>query len=137
MAVLIDSSVFIGLERRGWTLRDLDRIGVEGVPLLSSMTVAELLGGIHRAAPSVRRETRLAFIEQIVSTLAVVPFDLLAARTHARVAADLSAAGTPIGPNDLVIAATGLAHGHAVMTDNLREFRRVPDLVVLQPVWPT
>ena len=136
MAVLIDSSLLIGLEHRGWTLRHLDRVGVEGVPCFSSMTAAELLNGVHRAAPTARREARLAFIEQVFSTLTVVPFDLPAARAHARVGAALAAAGTPIGPNDLIIAATAPAHGHTVMTDNLREVRRVPDLVVLQPIWP-
>jgi tRNA(fMet)-specific endonuclease VapC len=136
MAVLIDSSVFITLERRGLSLGDLNRFGVTGVPLLSSITAAELLNGVERAAPSPRRARRLAFIESIFSAMEVIPFDLLVARAHASVGAQLAIAGTPIGPNDLIIAATALAHGHTVMTDNLREFIRVSGLLVVQPTWP-
>ena len=71
----------------------------------------------------------------MLDRLSVVPFDLEAARIHARLAADLMAAGQAIGPNDLLIAATALAHGHAVLTHNLRHFERVPGLVVSRPDW--
>jgi hypothetical protein len=50
------------------------------------------------------------------------------ARTHARLWAQL-AAGTPVGAHDLLIAATALAHGYAVLTDDPRDFGRVPGLV--------
>ena len=138
MAVLIDTSVIVGLERRGLALADLARIGAsDAVVAVASMTASELLVGIHRAAPSSRRTNRLAFVERILTDLRVVPFDLPAARTHARIWTDLAAQGTPIGPNDLVIAATALAHGFDVLTDNPREFTRIAGLVVRQPGWPT
>ena len=65
----------------------------------------------------------------------VLPFDLLVARVHARVSAQLLDAGRLIGAHDLLIAATALAHGYAVLTQNLRDFRRVPGLDVRQPSW--
>jgi predicted nucleic acid-binding protein len=63
-----------------------------------------------------------------------VPIDLAVARVHARVGADLAAAGLTIGAYDLWLAATCLAHGHAILTANVREFGRVPGLDV--QAWP-
>ncbi|HLH21188.1 MAG TPA: PIN domain-containing protein [Chloroflexota bacterium] len=60
---------------------------------------------------------------------------LVAARVHARIWSDLATIGQPIGAHDLLIAATALAHGYAVLTNNLREFQRVAGLVVRQPNW--
>lgn len=140
MALLIDTSVWIGLERRGLTLDDLAGIDPSGTaepPVVASITASELLGGVHRAAPSPRRTRRLALVEQILASVEVIPFDLAAARIHAVISAQLDAAGTPIGQHDLLIAATALTHGHAVFTDNLREFGRVTGLTARQPTWPT
>jgi len=83
-----------------------------------------------------RRVRRLAFIEQILAGVEVIPFDLASAREYARVWAELTAAGTPIGQLDLLAAACALAHGHDVFTDNVGEFARVPGLAVHQPGWP-
>ncbi|MDE0029882.1 MAG: PIN domain-containing protein [Deltaproteobacteria bacterium] len=63
----------------------------------------------------------------------LLPVDLATARVHAQVWAELARAGKLIGPNDLWIAATALARGLAVATANVREFDRVPGLVV--EVW--
>ena len=64
-----------------------------------------------------------------------LPFDLRVARMHARIWAQLAAAGQPIGAHDVLIAATALAHGYAVLTQHLRDFQQVPGLVVRQPNW--
>ena len=63
-------------------------------------------------------------------TLPVLAVDLATARAHARVGADLVAAGSRVGPNDLWLAAGALAHGLTLVTANLREFGRVPGLQV-------
>jgi predicted nucleic acid-binding protein len=52
------------------------------------------------------------------------------ARRHAQLWADLAAVRLPIGVHDSLIAATALTHGYAVLTENPREFQRVPGLVV-------
>lgn len=130
MVQLIDSGVFIGLERRGLAVSDLAAIGADQPAAFASITASELLRGVLRASPSRRRTARAAFVESIFATIKPVAFDLLAARVHARVWSHLAAAGTPIGANDLLIAATALAHGYAVLTDNAGEFGRVPGLVV-------
>lgn len=136
MALLIDSSVFISLERRGLPATEIAGVAQGETPVVAAITASELYIGIHRANTAARQAQRTAYLASILSLAVVVPFDLVAAREHARLNVALAAAGTSIGPNDLIIAATALAHGHTVMTDNLREFRRVPDLVVLQPIWP-
>ena len=65
----------------------------------------------------------------------VIPFDLPAARIHGRLLARLLDAGQAIGAYDLMIAATALTHGYDVLTLNLRDFERVPGLVVRRPEW--
>ena len=60
--------------------------------------------------------------------LKVSLFDDVAAKHCAKTRADLAAKGTPIGSNDLMIAATALAHNLTVVTHNTREFCRVENL---------
>jgi tRNA(fMet)-specific endonuclease VapC len=135
VAQLIDSSVFIALERRGQRLNDL-AAAVPDVPLaLASITASELLAGVHRADSPERRLRREAFVEAILERVPVLPFELRTARVHAQIWAHLMSGGRSIGAHDLLIAATALAHGYAVLTQNRREFERVPGLVVRQPNW--
>lgn len=135
MALLIDSSVFIALERRGQQFDDL-AAAVPDVPLaLSSITASELLAGVHRADSPARRSRREAFVEGLLARVPLLPFDIPVAPVHARLWARLAAASQPVGAHDLSIAATALAHGHAVLTHNLRDFQRVPGLTVRQPDW--
>jgi predicted nucleic acid-binding protein len=65
---------------------------------------------------------------QFLAPLDVVPFDDEAAAHFARVKASLAAAGSLLGPMDLLIAATVRARGAVLVTNNLREFSRVPGL---------
>jgi tRNA(fMet)-specific endonuclease VapC len=133
MAWLIDTSVFIELDRRGAPLHELAAsIPVEPAAL-ASITVSELLVGAHRAATARQRSQRLDYVESILSQMPVLPFDVDSAKTHARLFSELRAVGQSIGSNDLIIAATALTHGYAVLTHNLRHFERVPGLAVQQP----
>lgn len=128
MARLIDTSVLITVERGSQPLTSLQ---VDPEPLaVASITAAELLVGIHRANTPQRRLRRETYVEDILTQLVVVPFDLTAARTHARIWAELVRRGQLIGAFDLQIAATALTHGYAVVTENTREFQRVPGLTV-------
>lgn len=130
MAVLIDSSVFISLERSGEPLEGfIESLGDEE-SYLASMTAAELLIGVHRADSEERRMRRQNFVEQTLSLVTVVPFDLQVARTHAALWDRMAAAGGLIGDRDLMIAATALTYGYDVLTLDLRDFGRVPDLTV-------
>ena len=131
MGTLLDSSVLIGLERSGSTLR----LGDDEEVAIAAITASELLHGVHRADPR-RRAQREAFVEHVLRVLPAYPFSLETARVHARLWADLSAAGHLIGPHDLMVAATALALGWSVATNNANEFARVPGLVVHAPAEP-
>ena len=135
MAVLIDASIFIAVERRGLPpSHAIALIGSEPAGL-ASITASELLAGVHRADSPARRLRREAFVEAILASLPVLSFDLQAARIPAEVTAHLAASGQSIGAHDLLIAATALANGSGVVTFNVREFARVPGLVIEQPAW--
>ncbi len=135
MARLIDTSVFIELERADQPLSALEAsIPGESVAL-AAMTASELLAGVYRAVPSKRRGSREAFVETILEQFPILAFDLDGARTYARLLAELTVAGRLIGLSDLLIAATALTYGYEVLIHNIRDFQRVPGLVVRQPDW--
>ena len=94
---------------------------------LSAVVVAELRYGADRSA---RRRTNHARIDALIEEIEPLDFDLRAAATYGRVRARLEAGGTPIGPNDMLIAAHALSRGLTVVTDNTAEFRRVKGLKV-------
>ncbi|MFY9820165.1 MAG: type II toxin-antitoxin system VapC family toxin [Thermoanaerobaculia bacterium] len=131
MALLIDTSIFIAMERSGGDLSDLlQELGDEPVAL-SAITASELLHGVHRADSAVRRSRREAFVEKILAAFPVIPFNLEMARIHSRIWADLQAEGVVIGAHDLLIAATALVQDRIVATGNPRHFGRVPGLKIV------
>jgi len=135
MARLIDTSVVIEVERRGHSPTRLPAgLRAEGA-LLAAITVSELLAGIYLSTDAELRARRQVFVDGILAQFPVAPFDMMAARFHGRLVADLRARGISIGANDLLIAATALAHGHPVLTYNIRHFDRVPGLIVERPDW--
>jgi tRNA(fMet)-specific endonuclease VapC len=97
---------------------------------ISAVTASELLHGVHRAKTAEQRARREAFVTTVLSAVPVLPFDLDTARVHARIWADLTAAGNARGAHDLMIAATALVRGWSVVTNNPRDFQRVPGLSV-------
>lgn len=126
MSFLLDTNICIfalnqsspGLEAR---LRRAKRSELH----VSSVTVAELFYGAARSKRSTANTERvIAFVEP----LRELPFDHAAAETYASLRAHLASKGKPIGPMDLLIAATALAHGLSVVTNNRKEFDRFPAL---------
>ena len=93
---------------------------------LSTLVHAELLYGAEKAQRSTKARAALSVIVQGFETL---PFDTDAAVAYGRIRAALERKGATIGPMDMLIAAQAVARGLVVVTDNLREFRRVPGLV--------
>ncbi|HEY7725460.1 MAG TPA: PIN domain-containing protein [Anaeromyxobacteraceae bacterium] len=132
MALLLDSSVIVAAERGRL---DLDAVlaGREDEDVaISTVTASELLHGVHRAAGRGRRAAREAFVERVLAVLPAIPFDLVAARVHARLWAELAARGAAVGAHDLVIAATAIATSRKVATRDLRSFPRIPGLAVVR-----
>lgn len=96
---------------------------------LSVITEFELFQGAGRA-PVDRRADEHAKVSRFVATLQVLPFDSECARHAARINAELLNRGTPVSITDVLIAATGLRHKMTVVTSNIRDFRRIPDLTL-------
>lgn len=133
MGVLIDASVLIDRERGRLDLSERIRGREQEEFFLSVVTASELLHGVHRARSSSVRARRSAFVEAVLERFPILPIDVATARSHARIWADLAAAGDLIGSHDLWLAATCLADGLALATGNARDFERVPGLEV--EVW--
>lgn len=96
---------------------------------LCSVVVGELLYGVERSAPP-QRAANQARVDDLRRTYRSLPFNDRAAEAYGRTRARLAAAGTPIGPNDLMIASIALSRGYTVVTHNTAEFGRVPGLLV-------
>lgn len=128
MAVLIDTSVLVHVERRGHTL---DEAVGEQDRAISVITASELLHGVHRARDGAVRARRAAFVEHLLSAIEPLPITTAVSRAHAEIWAELEGSGNPLGAHDLWIAATALSHGMEVATANARDFERVPGLNVV------
>jgi tRNA(fMet)-specific endonuclease VapC len=133
MARLIDSSVFIAMERRGDHLEALVPLAGTEPFALASITASELLVGVERSTSKRRQTRRRVFVESVLSQVPIISFDLKIARTHARLYTELAMSGQSIERHDLIIAATALTLGYEVLTYNLRHFERVPGFVVAKP----
>lgn len=92
---------------------------------VSEMVRAELLFGMEL---SQEPESKRMGIEAFLAPLQLMPFGGDAVSHYAIIRAHLQKRGLPIGPNDLVIAATARANGHTLITRNTSEFSRVPAL---------
>jgi tRNA(fMet)-specific endonuclease VapC len=92
---------------------------------LSMMSVSELL---HGAEKSQFPEKTLQTVEDFISRLAILDYDYAAASQYGDIRAKLERKGTPIGVNDLHIAAHARSRGLILVTNNLREFERVEGL---------
>lgn len=131
MATLIDSSVLIAAERGRLDLKArLSESPTEEFKI-AAITAAELLHGLHRAATAPQRANRELVVEHLLATLPTLPYDLVVARVHARVWAELAARGVNVGAHDLIIAATAVANGCAVATRDVRSFPKIPGLSVV------
>lgn len=95
--------------------------------VLCSVVKAELWYGARKSA---RVAENLAKLATFFAPLASLALDDQAAQIYGDLRADLEGKGTPIGPNDLLIAAIAVAHGLTLVTANEKEFGRVPGLQI-------
>ncbi|WP_434708704.1 tRNA(fMet)-specific endonuclease VapC [Pseudomonas sp. R1-1] len=100
---------------------------------ISAITLMELIYGAEKSAAP---EKNLAVVEGFVARLDVLPFDNDAAAQTGMIRSELAKAGTPIGPYDQMIAGHARSLGLIVVTNNVREFERVPGLRIEDWVQP-
>lgn len=129
MKYLLDTNVLIRLIRPKHAAAILKRLEViaEDDVAVCSVVRAELVAGALR---SERPAFNLDLAVDLLADFDSLPLDDHAADYAGRLGATLSAAGKPIGPNDLLIAAIALANGLTLVTHNTSEFGRVPGLAI-------
>jgi tRNA(fMet)-specific endonuclease VapC len=124
---LLDTNIVIA------ALKGLPRVRqqMERIPLnalrLSAIVLGELEFGAKKSAYSERNRARLA---ELAQNLPLIGIDTNTVRHYAQIRAVLERQGTPIGANDLWIAAQALATGAVLVTNNTREFERIPGLAL-------
>ena len=95
---------------------------------ISSITLSELRYGV---AKSTHQEKNTKALDEFITPLEVVSFDEEAAHVYGNIRATLEKAGTPIGSMDMLIAAHAVSLGIPLVTNNTREFVRIPALNVI------
>ena len=136
MGLILDSSLLIAGERQGSTtweiLERVQRLQGETVAALSVVTVIELSHGIYRAKTDADRIRRQDFVDELCNSVAVYPVTLEVAKLAGRIHGQQMAQGISIDFQDLVIGATALHLGYGVATMNVKHFRMIPGLNVVQ-----
>ena len=125
---MLDTNICIYvLQNRSKSLRH--KFNVTKDLCISSVTYAELCFGIENSAPSLRSK-RWEQLDMFTRLLHVEALDWNVGRHYGRLRALLKGQGKPIGNNDLFIASHAQSLGAVLVTNNVREFKRVPDLTI-------
>lgn len=122
--MLDTNTVIYTIKNRPPQVRDLFRQH-DGQMCISTVTLGELIFGAEKSA---QPEKNLRVIEGMVARMEVAHFDDKAAVHFGQIRAELAKTGTPIGPYDTMIAGHARAEGLILVTNNLKEFQRVPGL---------
>jgi tRNA(fMet)-specific endonuclease VapC len=136
MGLILDSSILVAAERGGESMRAiLKRVQARQGEIesgLSAVIIVELTHGIYRAKSDVDRERRRAFTEELCRDVMVHPVTLEIAQLAGRIEGEQAARGVSIAFEDLLIGTTALHLGFGVATLNVRHFRLIPGLFVIQ-----
>jgi len=92
---------------------------------VSSVTYAELVHGVEKSAAI--EKNRLALL-MLLANIDILDFNVSAADSYGKIRAELEKNGTPIGNLDMIIAGHAKSLGYTVVTNNVKEFRRVSGL---------
>ena len=127
MRYMLDTDICIHVinERPPAVLQAFRQHAAEGLGI-SSVTAGELFHVVARTGS----ERNLRALRQFIEPLEVAPFDATAAEVFGSLRAWLHSQGTPIGPYDTQIAAHAHAMGVTLVSNNTRQFARVPNLRV-------
>ena len=125
---MLDTNICIYAMKRKpeQVLRRLKESFSSGI-VISSITLAELEYGIrHSSNPEKNAQALIRFL----FPFQIDPFDTSAAMEYGKIRAYLQGQGTPIGPLDMLIAGHAMVEGAVLVTNNVREFERVPGLLL-------
>ena len=125
---LLDTNICIYIikQKPKIVLSNLKNQTVEDL-MISSITVAKLMYGVEK---SQKKEKNRIALTKFLASFKVVPFDERHAEAYGEIRASLESKGNVIGPYDLQIAAQALAENYTLITNNEKEFLRIPDLKV-------
>ncbi len=128
--LLIDTNVLVEAER---SARDLDAvIADDDEPAVAAITIAELGVGVEIATGK-RRQARRAFLDDLVSSVPVLAYDLDVARAHTDLLVVVRRSGRPRGAHDLIIAATAQATRRTIVTADQKGFDDLAGVKVRRP----
>lgn len=124
---LLDTNIISDIVRHpsGFVSQYISKIGEENI-CTSIIVACELRFGAEKSE-SIRLKQQL---DKILNYINILPFEMSCVAHYAKIRTNIERAGTPIGANDLLIAAHALAINAVVVTANVREFIRVPNLKV-------
>ncbi|MEG4345698.1 type II toxin-antitoxin system VapC family toxin [Microcoleus sp. A003_D6] len=126
MIYLLDTNTCIGYlnGRSVGVLRRLQALFSQDVAVCSVVKAELFYGSMRSNNPARSLAQQQDFLNRFIS----LPFDDQSAVIYGQIRAQLAASGTPIGPNDLLIASIALANNLILVTHNTREFSRVEGL---------
>lgn len=134
MGLILDTSTLVAGERRGHNVADIlaqvrEAHGETEIGI-SAVTIAELAHGIQRAKLDVHRHKHRTFFEDIKRSIAVYPLTVEIAERAGEISGQQAESGINLPFEDLLIGATALQLGFAVLTGNVRHFEMIPGLTV-------
>ena len=125
---MLDTNILIkAIRQKDHPLREKLLSFVDGGLCISTITYTELLYGVYR---SVNPQKNLMSLNALLSWITILPFDATAAASTGEIMAFLAGRGTPIGDRDILIAGHAKSLGITLVTHNVREFERIPELMI-------
>ncbi len=125
--LILDTTILIAAERSSAAIEQV--VADEDDVVIAAITAAELLAGVELADRRHKRSRR-AFVDSLLATIPIEPYDLQVARVHAELLAHTRTTGRPRGAHDLLIAATARAHTRTVVTADSAGFSGLPGVAI-------
>ena len=125
--LILDTTVLIAAERASAAIDEV--VGDDDDVAMAAITAAELLVGVQLADRR-RRVARRDYVETLIDSIPIEPYDLEVARIHAILLSHVHEEGRARGAHDLVIAATGRTRGRIVVTADGSGFADLPEVQV-------
>lgn len=136
MGLVLDSSAIVSAERQGdnpkQLLQSLARQTGDDELAVSVVTLLELAHGIRRADTAERRDQRQRFLSELLSVVPVHPVSVALALRAGHIDGETQANGIRIPLSDLLIGVTALELGYRLATHNVRHFKLIPKLSIVE-----